>query len=102
MATLVVAPAARVDVATILDGLERDVSERVALTYAEAFKAAFEHLADFPRTGAPRPKLGHDMRIWTVDPYVFYYRYTAVDDVVLIVRVLHGRRNVTRKFLAGP
>ena len=102
MATLVVAPAARVDIATILDGLERDVSERVALTYTEAFRAAFELLADFPRTGAPRPKLGRDIRIWTVDPYVFYHRYTAVDDVVMVVRVLHGRRNVTRKTLARP
>jgi toxin ParE1/3/4 len=99
MATVDYAPAARADIATILDDLENTVSASVALKYTEAFKHAFDHLTGFPRTGAPRPRFGREMRIWTVDPYIIYHRYTGIDDVVLVVRVVHGRRKVTKKIL---
>jgi toxin ParE1/3/4 len=52
---------------------------------------------DFPATGAMRPRLDADMRIWVVAPYIVFYRFAPDDDTVRVVRILHGRRNVTER-----
>ena len=37
------------------------------------------------------------MRIKTVWPYVIFYRYSADNDTVRLICILHGRRNITTK-----
>ena len=58
-------------------------------------------LVEFPRIGAPRPKFGPAVRIWTVEPSVIYYRYAEAADTVRVLRILHGKRNVSRRVLAA-
>ncbi len=54
----------------------------------------------YPLSGNRRPKLGTRVRIAVVRPYIVIYR-TNEDDV-MIMRVLHGRRKITRHTLTEP
>lgn len=54
---------------------------------------AAERLRDFPRSGAPRPEAGKGLRGITIGPYILYYR--IVGDVIEVVRVLHGARDIS-------
>jgi plasmid stabilization system protein ParE len=73
----------------------------VALGYAAKFRLVFGHLTTFPKTGARRPKLWREMRIWPVTLYVIFYRFVAEDATVRVVRLLDGRRDVAER-LFGP
>jgi len=53
-----------------------------------------ELIADFPEAGAARPELGPAVRIRPVAPYVVIYDISP--DTVTILRLLHGRRDITR------
>lgn len=81
----------------ILETLASVAGRSVALRYGERFRAAFRHLMDFPAIGAMRPRLDAHMRIWVVAPFVVFYRFDIDDDTVRMVRILHGRRNVTER-----
>ena len=65
--------------------------------------AMLEHLADlagpavFPESGARCRSLGPYARIAVVAPYVVVYDYQ--DNTVVIVRVLDGRRDITRRLV---
>lgn len=41
--------------------------------------------------------LGADMRCVIVPPYLLIYDYTLADDTIILLRVLHGRRRITRE-----
>jgi toxin ParE1/3/4 len=71
----------------------------IAERYAAAFDALFERLADHPAMGAPRLELGLHTRIGIVQPYLAIYEYR--EDKVTILRVLHGRRNITARLIRG-
>jgi toxin ParE1/3/4 len=58
-------------------------------------------LADFPDTGAPRPKIGSNIGIGVVSPYVVIYRHTEADGAVRVLRIVHGSRWITGKLLHG-
>ena len=49
----------------------------------------------FPRVARPRPGLGLEIRSAAVKPYVVLHRYDRAADTVFILRVLHGRRQIT-------
>jgi toxin ParE1/3/4 len=97
MARLIAAREAQADLDEILAYLQGEAGKSVALRYGERFRAGFRHLVDFPETGARRPQLHADMRIWVIAPYVIFYRFTGDDDTIRLVRILHGRRNVTER-----
>jgi toxin ParE1/3/4 len=71
----------------------------VAAAYFARFRTMLERLRTFPDSGGRRPRLGAGIRIAVVRPYVIFYR--ASSDEVLIVRVLHGRRRITRRMVRG-
>ena len=52
-------------------------------------------LLRFPESGPPRPALGKNVRIAIVSPYLLIYDYTPEDDRIILLRVLHERRNIT-------
>jgi toxin ParE1/3/4 len=54
-------------------------------------------LAEFPDIGPPRPEFGRNARIALVHPFVIVYDHA--DDTVTVLRVLHGRRNITRRLV---
>ena len=64
------------------------------MRYAADFKSVYRRLADFPASGPRRPTLGPNARIAIVLPYIVIYDHE--DDIVTVLRVLHGKRNITR------
>ncbi len=66
----------------------------MAERYAADFRAVYRGLAESPAAGPPRPELGPNTRIAIVLPDLVIYDYNS--DEVTVLRVLHGRRNITR------
>ncbi|WP_348641972.1 type II toxin-antitoxin system RelE/ParE family toxin [Mesorhizobium sp. B2-4-19] len=59
---------------------------------ARPFEARWQQLASFPSSGAPRDDIAPGIRHLVVGDYLTLYRVN--DDVIEILRVLHGRRNI--------
>jgi plasmid stabilization system protein ParE len=97
MVRVVVTEIAKHDVRRILSDLNERAGYRVAAKYAFEFKAAYRRLASLPQVGPPRPALGPTTRVVIILPYLIVYEYAA--DVVTVLRVLHGKRNINRDLL---
>ncbi|HEY2707035.1 MAG TPA: type II toxin-antitoxin system RelE/ParE family toxin [Caulobacteraceae bacterium] len=67
-----------------------DAADRVL----ERLVTAEDRLGDFPELGQARPDLAENMRYWPMPPYLIFYQ--VGDDHVLIVRVVHGARDLPR------
>lgn len=59
----------------------------------DRFEARWRLLATQPRSGAPRDDLGSGLRTVSVGEYLSIYRLEGSS--IEIVRVLHGRRDIT-------
>ncbi len=94
MARVIVSVPANSDILDILDYLASKAGYATAERYAAAFKAAYRRLSDFPGSGSPRPALGERVRIASIQPFVVIYEHA--DDGVTILRVLHGKRDITQ------
>lgn len=82
--------------------MSADASENTADRLLEAIIDRFGLLAEQPRIGRLRPELGPNVRSFSVENYVIYYR---TDPEVVISRVLHGRRDhlaAWQEWLNGP
>ncbi|MGD1037787.1 MAG: type II toxin-antitoxin system RelE/ParE family toxin [Roseiarcus sp.] len=101
MARVVVSLLAQADTAAIVNDLTRKAGHNVAAKYAASFEALYERLTVHPDSGAPRPAFGRHIRIAIALPYVVIYRHVADEDVVAIIRIVHGSRRITRKLLRG-
>jgi plasmid stabilization system protein ParE len=99
MAELQILDHADQDLDELLDYLEREAGDAVVEALVSSFKTQFQVLCTFPRIGAPRPRLGHRMRLWQVDSYNVYYELNEDLDRVVIFRILHSRRNIKRSML---
>ena len=96
MTRLVVTAAANNDVDKILGYLRRVAGARVAAGYGDRFSRTLDGLLRFPEAGSPRPALGSKARIAIVSPYLLIYEYERQDDALILLRILHSRRNITR------
>jgi plasmid stabilization system protein ParE len=99
MSRLIVSLKARADTSDIIKDLASKAGYGVAAAYAAFFARVNERLAEFPDSGAPRPVLGPRVRICVVSPYVVIYEQMEAEDTVVVLRVVHGRRKIGRKFL---
>ena len=99
MTRLVVTADADADLNEILDYLHKEAGAPVATSYGNRFAAIIERLVESPGIGAPRPTLGPHVRIGIVPPYVLIYDFTAANDTLTLLRVVHGRRNITRRLI---
>jgi toxin ParE1/3/4 len=97
MARVVVTDQAKRDIRRILSDLTERAGHRVVERYAAEFKAAYRRLNSFPDSGAPRPALGLGTRIVLVLPYIVIYE--SREDTVTVLRVMHGKRNITRDII---
>lgn len=97
MARLTISAKAAVDVAAIVEMLKDHAGINVANHYRRDIDALYDRLAMFPRSGMRRTSLGRYARIGIVPPYIIIY--DLVDDEVMILRVLDGRRNITRRLV---
>jgi len=99
MTRLVVTVDAEADTHDILVYLEQQAGASVAADYGRRFGRTIERLVSMPETGAPRPSLGPNARIAVVFPYILIYDYVRADDTLTLLRILHGRRNISRDLL---
>ncbi len=97
MTRLVVTADAERDASEIISFLAREAGPAVAAEYVRRFTSTLERLASLPETGAPRPSLGPNARIGIVSPYILIYDF--VRDELILLRILHGRRNITQDLL---
>ncbi len=97
MARVIVTERAKRDLRRILSELNERAGYSVAARYAADFKATYRRLVNVPAGGPPRPALGPKSQIAIVLPYVVIYDHE--DDVVTVLRVLHGKRNITRDLI---
>lgn len=84
-------PQAERDLEEILTDLDRK-STAAADRYAAAFDEKGRTLARFPEMGRSRSEINPTLRSTLVAPYVLFYRLEG--DVVQVLRILHGRRDV--------
>jgi toxin ParE1/3/4 len=102
VARVVLTASADADTAFILRDLAANAGANVARRYDAEFDTLYRRLERFPESGAPRPALGALVRIGIVSPYNVIHEYVAADDVVTVMRLLHGRRRITRRMLNRP
>jgi toxin ParE1/3/4 len=69
-----------------------EVSEKTATRFVGAIEAAFQPLMHFPLSGPARDQLAPGLRVTFHNPYAIYYR--PLPDRVVIVRILHGARDI--------
>jgi plasmid stabilization system protein ParE len=98
MTRVLVSWPAKRDIRDILTDLNRHAGHLVASRYAAEFKNVYRNLAQFPDSGSSRPALGPLARIKLVHPYVIVYDRDV--NVVTVLRVLHGRRDITVKLIS--
>lgn len=99
MARIFITSSADTDTAAIIRDLSEKAGKFVAARYAAEFDQFFATLARFPQSGSPRPVLGKDVRIGVVFPYIIIHEYAGIDDIVHVLRIIHGRSNITRRLL---
>ncbi len=97
MTQLVISLRAGIDIREILERLGELAGPVVAGRYAQDLRSIYERLMIFPASGARRRSLGRFARIAVWAPYVVVYDH--IGDQVMIVRVLDGRRNITRRLV---
>ncbi len=100
MTRVIVSPSADADIDAILTELTKAAGVSTAKKYLARFEGLFDRLVDFPDSGACRRNLGKNIRIGIVFPYIVIYRHGEADDAVKVLRVVHGRRNITAKMIS--
>ncbi len=88
------------DTAEIISYLDAQAGRDVAARYIGAFEDVYDRLAAYPQSGSPRSTLGSEIRISVVAPFVIIYEYIEADDLVIILRVLHGHRKLSVRSLS--
>jgi toxin ParE1/3/4 len=73
-----------------------DQSPAGAESIAREIAGKIRNLSDFPFIGRERSSLAHGLRSVVVYPYVVFY--TVDPDSIVIVRVLHGHRDIDSEF----
>ncbi len=100
MARVLFTSAADADADCIFDDLYIKAGKTTVVKYRLLFKTLYDNLAAFPNNGAPRPKIGANIRVGIVSPYIVIYN-TETDGIVRVLRIVHGRRKITGKLIRG-
>ncbi|UVO50077.1 type II toxin-antitoxin system RelE/ParE family toxin [Sphingomonas sp. SUN019] len=91
MAALTFAPRVADDLREIGDWIAQDNPER-AITFIEELTAACQNLMDFPLAYPPIPRFGLTTRRCNHGSYAILY--DVADDVVKILAIVHGARDI--------
>lgn len=94
--SLVLSPAAREDLRAIHQHGARQWGKPRSDQYMSSLKNKLWLLLEQPETGKARPELSPDIRSVFVTSHVVFYRIQR--EQLQIIRVLHGRQDVTRHF----
>jgi len=90
------------DADDILAFLKAVSGTRTAERYRNQFQKKIADLQRWPEVAPLWPALGPETRIVVVKPYLLIYDYNRFDDLVSILRIVHGRRNVTDQLIHPP
>jgi toxin ParE1/3/4 len=97
MTKVVVSPQAEADLRELAFRIADAAGERVAQDYLGRMIAVIQKLSRVPRAaGRLVPLLGVGLRCHPFGNYNIYLRHDEVGDVLYVVRILHGRRNITK------
>jgi toxin ParE1/3/4 len=91
--------AARADLEKIAVDIVENSGAAVAERVIARLEKSLRTVADFPGLGRKRPGLGRNVWSWPMRPWVAFYRITGED--VEVIRVLHGKRRITRELVEG-
>jgi toxin ParE1/3/4 len=98
--TVLVLPAADQDLRTQTDYLAENAGVDVALRFYDAARETFEQLAEMPQMGVQvENRVLPDLRRWRVRDFekiLIFYRFD--ETTLLIVRILHGARDLDSLF----
>ena len=72
--------------------LAEETSESFATEFLSRFEARFNQALTLPLSGAPRSHLAPNLRVLFYEKYAIYY--LPRPDEIVIVRVLHGSRDI--------
>jgi toxin ParE1/3/4 len=75
---------------------KRAVIFDIAFRQVDVFLQRFEFLSTHPYAGRARDELQPGLRSFPVGQYVIFYRVVSSD--ALILRVMHGRRDIDATF----
>lgn len=101
MTRIIVTRAADADIDEIVAHLAANAGLATARKYLGLIDRVYERLEAFPGSGPLRPRLGPLARIAVISPYVLIYDWDSAADTVTVLRVVHGRRRITRKLARG-
>ena len=96
MPQAIILPSAESDLIGIWEYIAQDSSENADRFVSRVYQICHETLAFNPQIGRSREELSEEIRSSVVDEYVIFYRPIA--DGVMVVRVLHGRRDIEELF----
>lgn len=71
-------------------------NEKAADIFLDSVQTKATIIAGNPEIGRIRPELGPSLRSFPAEPYVLFYE--PLQDGILIVRVLHGSRDIDLLF----
>jgi plasmid stabilization system protein ParE len=91
---------ARLDLLSIIEHLTDVAGARTAREYDIGFKDAIDSIGASPGIGSPRQHLGAETRVSSVAPYLIIYDGGPDSDMVHVLRILHGRRDITPELVA--
>lgn len=84
--------AAEDDLAEIWANLATEASEAIAARFVGSVQTSIEPLRQFPLSGPAREQLAAGLRVTFHGTYAIYYKTTP--DAVVIIRVIHGARDI--------
>ncbi len=99
MATVETSAEAKQDILEIIEYLLGSAGFETSNLYFARFSRLFESLSMHPESGSLQPHLGKGTRMRVVAPYNVYTDYNEAQDIVVILRVLHGSRKITRRMM---
>lgn len=71
-----------------------------AVSYIRELRERCLRIGEFPHGGPPRPQWGEDIRIAVHGKYLIVYRVR--DEIVQVLRVVHGARDLGALFETEP
>ena len=100
MAELRIARRAQYDIIRIYSYIAADSSKR-AQSFDDRLRDKLMLLAQSPTLGRPRQEFGRNTRSFAVRPIVVFYEFDEDLDIVYILRIVDGRRDLGTVFLEG-
>lgn len=93
MTTVLLTPEAELDLEEIADYIAAD-NPRRAVSFVDELRDRCQEIATAPLAHAERHELGPGIRSCLHGRYLIFFTFDPDDRIVLIVRVLHGARNL--------